>query len=129
MARSAAAFQPDTAMAMERPMKFREEMINSLLAHASPRPVEWDLAGLLGISRCTNLRELVYGPSPRANLALDAFGSRLRNSARSQDAFEVLRRGFRSSRRVREMGLASFAALVLGRPELTDCLSLSAIAN
>lgn len=120
--------RPDSTIDRLRPMEVRAEIITSLLAHASPRPVEWDLAGLLGYGRCTNLREMIYGPTPRAIEALDAVESRLRNSAPAQDVFAVVRRGFHPS--ARDQGaLQRLSSLALGRSGVMECLSLGSLAN
>ena len=76
-----------------RPLMVREAMIDAIRGHAAPRPVEWDLAAMLGIAPCTDLRELIYGPAPRLQAAYEVMGTRVEDTPHAQAAFAVLRRG------------------------------------
>lgn len=92
------AFRPgiersDSALAAIRPMAIRRQLIEAVLTQAAPRPVQWDIAGILGVSRCTDLRELLYGPSDRLDAAYEALRGQIGSSEQAQAAFAVLGRG------------------------------------
>lgn len=76
-----------------RPAAIRAAIIEAIMTHEAPRPVEWDLAATLGIAPCTDLRELLYGPAPRLQRAYDAVGSRVEDTPHAQAAFGAVRRG------------------------------------
>ncbi|HEX7918116.1 MAG TPA: hypothetical protein VF454_01880, partial [Gemmatimonadales bacterium] len=91
------AFRPgiersDSALDGVRPMAIRRQMIEAILAHAAPRPVQWDIAGILGVSRCTDLRELLYGPSEQLGAAYESLRGQVGSSEQAQAAFTVVGR-------------------------------------
>lgn len=92
-----APFIQDLDSIAGHPTAIRSALIDAILAHAAPHPVEWDLAAVLGIAPCTDLRELFYGPAPRLQAAYDAVGTRVEAAPHAQAAFAVIRRGLRGS--------------------------------
>lgn len=90
---ASAPFMPDLDSMRSHPTAIRAAMIRTILGQAAPRPVEWDLAAVLGIAPCTDLRELFYGPAPHLQSAYDAMGSRVEDTPHAQAAFAVIRRG------------------------------------
>ncbi|HET7041203.1 MAG TPA: hypothetical protein VFI13_04265 [Gemmatimonadales bacterium] len=90
---SGAPFIQDLDSLRTRPVLVRTALIDAILGHAAPRPVEWDLAAVLGLAPCTDLRELLYGPAPRLAAAYDAVGARVEAAPHAQAAFAALHRG------------------------------------
>lgn len=83
----------DSVLLGTRPMDLRRQLLDAIITRTAPRPVQWDIAGLLGVSRCTDLRELFYGPSPQLQAAYAAVGEQAGPSPQAQAAFEVVGRG------------------------------------
>ena len=110
-------------LARTRPMAVRREMIDAILSHSTPRPVEWDLAMVLGVSGCTNLRELFYGPTERLQAAYDAIP--VGPGERAQAAFAVVRRGILRAAEEGEdtPGFLRLTEFILGRPAGGSCLA------
>ena len=92
-----APFMQDLDSMRPHPTRIRTAMIEAVLGHTAPRPVEWDLAAVLGIAPCTDLRELLYGPAPHLQAAYDAVAARVEDSPHAQAAFGVIRRGIMTS--------------------------------
>lgn len=122
------AFRPgiersDSALEGLRPMTIRRELIEAVLAHSAPRPVQWDIAGLLGVSRCTDLRELLYGPSERLAAAYEALRGQLGSSAQAQAAFEVVGRGITLESGAETPAFLRPFELALGRRVAGACIA------
>lgn len=113
----------DSALAATRPMAIRRQMIDAVLAHAAPRPVLWDMAGILGVSRCTDLRELFYGPSERLAAAYDAVRGQAGSSEQAQAAFEVVGRGITLDPGASTPFFLRLTELAIGRQVAGACLA------
>lgn len=107
-----------------RPVAIRQGLIEAVMGNTAPRPIEWDLAAMLGIAPCTDLRELLYGPSPRLAAAYERVGARVEDSPHAQAAFAVVHRGIVGSAAHGEVPLIFRpAAWALGRAHAGVCMT------
>lgn len=106
------------------PAGIRAVVLDAMMADAAPRPVQWDLAAILGIAACTDLRELLYGPTRQIAAAYDHVGDRVEATAHAQAAFAVVRRGIRGAAPSGEVPLIFRPATwALGRAHAGVCVS------
>ncbi|HVX87826.1 MAG TPA: hypothetical protein VG940_02780 [Gemmatimonadales bacterium] len=107
-----------------RPLGLRRTMLDAAIAHAGPRAITWDLVAILGLSRCTNLNELLYGPSPMLRAAYDANQPPADASEGRRAAYEVMRRGVTITDSTATIALPFRPAVwALGRSDAGACVA------
>jgi hypothetical protein len=112
------------SIAETRPLALRRQLLDAALAHAGPRPITWDLIAILGLSRCTDLNELLYGPSPMLRAAYDANQPPADASEGRRAAYEVMRRGITIADSTVAIPLPFRPAVwALGRSDAAACVA------
>ena len=107
-----------------RPLELRRQMLDAAITHTGPRAITWDLIAMLGLSRCTDLNELLYGPSPMLRAAYDANQPPADASEGRRAAYEVMRRGVTITDATATIALPFRPAVwALGREDAGACVA------
>lgn len=87
------AWGPRDSVAVTRPPLTRAAVLAAARDTTSFRSVRWEQLGRLGLAPCTDLRELLYGPTPTIRRTYAEAASYFARSPQESAAYEVLTRG------------------------------------
>ena len=100
----------------------RARFIAMAQSGAAGRAMRWEHLTFLGISACTDLRELLYGPTPAVREAFTAAAPMFQRSPKEREVFAFLSRGITSEWDAEGLTPALRpAALAFGRRPLAAC--------